>query len=344
MVLVRGALIGPIFPDQVLPGIWGMGKIVFSSDQLPPGLNDRQRFLAWRELHNEYFGRTDLQPSEGPFEARMTFVATDDVALSHGGVTFQQSEHGGSRANAVDEERMGVIINIGDGPYRIQQRSRDEILQPGATMLVTPVDPVRLTVRKRQASWVMLAVPRQALVRAVPSVEDFVGSPLKGNNDALTMLLGYATVILRQGGFTDPLMNAHAARTMTDLVALAAGAAKDAAALARAAGLRAARIEAILREIALRYTDHGFDVAAVCARFGLSARYVQDLLQSTGGCFSDRVLELRLRHAFDLLAAPNSGDQKISDIAFSCGFDDLSYFHRCFRRSFGMTPAGVRVV
>ena len=34
--------------------------------------------------------------------------------------------------------------------------------------------------------------------------------------------------------------------------------------------------------------------------------------------------------------------RKVSDVAFACGFNDLSYFHRCFRRRFGMTPAGAR--
>ena len=78
-----------------------MGKIVFSSEMLPPGLSDRQRFLAWRELHNEYFGRTDLKPAEGPFEARMTFLQANEVVLGRGEVTFQESEHGGSRADSI---------------------------------------------------------------------------------------------------------------------------------------------------------------------------------------------------------------------------------------------------
>jgi AraC-like DNA-binding protein len=49
---------------------------------------------------------------------------------------------------------------------------------------------------------------------------------------------------------------------------------------------------------------------------------------------------LRLRKAADLLA--HAGERRISDIAFDCGFNDLSYFNRCFRRRFGLTPTAAR--
>ena len=32
----------------------------------------------------------------------------------------------------------------------------------------------------------------------------------------------------------------------------------------------------------------------------------------------------------------------MSDIALACGFDELSYFNRCFRRRFGASPTQYR--
>jgi AraC-like DNA-binding protein len=49
---------------------------------------------------------------------------------------------------------------------------------------------------------------------------------------------------------------------------------------------------------------------------------------------------LRLRKAAELLA--REAERRISDIAFDCGFNDLSYFNRCFRRRFGLTPSAAR--
>ncbi|MGY8704675.1 helix-turn-helix transcriptional regulator [Bradyrhizobium sp. 18BD] len=58
-----------------------------------------------------------------------------------------------------------------------------------------------------------------------------------------------------------------------------------------------------------------------------------------GASFTTRLNELRRRKAADLLA---HREGRISDIAFACGFNDLSYFNRCFRRRFGLTPTAAR--
>ena len=66
------------------------------------------------------------------------------------------------------------------------------------------------------------------------------------------------------------------------------------------------------------------------------------MLYEAGASCTTRLLELRRRKAADLLA--HSGERRISDIAFGCGFNDLSYFNRCFRRRFGQTPMAARGV
>jgi AraC-like DNA-binding protein len=33
---------------------------------------------------------------------------------------------------------------------------------------------------------------------------------------------------------------------------------------------------------------------------------------------------------------------KVSDIALACGFNEISYFNRCFRRRFGAAPTQFR--
>ena len=35
-------------------------------------------------------------------------------------------------------------------------------------------------------------------------------------------------------------------------------------------------------------------------------------------------------------------DEKISTIAYDCGFADVSYFNRMFRRSYGASPSDIR--
>ena len=43
-----------------------------------------------------------------------------------------------------------------------------------------------------------------------------------------------------------------------------------------------------------------------------------------------------------MLTSPQGDSMKISDIAYACGFNEVSYFNRCFRRRFGASPTQFR--
>ena len=52
-----------------------------------------------------------------------------------------------------------------------------------------------------------------------------------------------------------------------------------------------------------------------------------------------RVFAERLRQAARLLAAPESTHRSVTDIAFACGFNDLSHFGRLFSGTMHITPS-----
>ena len=80
----------------------------------------------------------------------------------------------------------------------------------------------------------------------------------------------------------------------------------------------------------------------IAAKLGLSANYIQKILYETEATFTERVLELRLQKAREMLADPRNDRLKVSNIALSCGFNEVSYFNRCFRRRFGEAPTQSR--
>jgi AraC-like DNA-binding protein len=97
-----------------------------------------------------------------------------------------------------------------------------------------------------------------------------------------------------------------------------------------------------LGHIARTFDEPELNLAAVARSQGVSPRYLQRLIETTGTSFSERVNELRLQRAFALLTAAGGGERRISDVALSCGFSDISHFNRLFRSRFGDTPSGVR--
>jgi AraC-like DNA-binding protein len=135
----------------------------------------------------------------------------------------------------------------------------------------------------------------------------------------------------------DPALAKDFETTLLDLVALSLGARREVAEVANMRGLRAVRIQAILAEIRRGYLDPHFSPLRVATKLGLSSHYVQNLLSETGSSFTERVLELRLQQARSMLSG--GGRRRISDIAYACGFNEVSYFNRCFRRRFGAPPS-----
>lgn len=66
-------------------------------------------------------------------------------------------------------------------------------------------------------------------------------------------------------------------------------------------------------------------------------RLYHDILHTTPIQY---VLKYRLEQIKDELI--NNPYMPIADIAYSCGFNDISYFNRCFLKAFGETPSEYR--
>jgi transcriptional regulator GlxA family with amidase domain len=107
-------------------------------------------------------------------------------------------------------------------------------------------------------------------------------------------------------------------------------------------GLQAARLVAIKEDIERSLDRADLCVAAVAGRHGCTPRCVQRLFEAEGTTFTAYVLGRRLARAHGLLTDPRHATGKIIAVAHACGFGDVSYFNRAFRRQFGLAPSDVR--
>ena len=97
--------------------------------------------------------------------------------------------------------------------------------------------------------------------------------------------------------------------------------------------IAAARLRAIMADIAAYLGDCDLTAAAVARRQRVTPRFVHKLFEQEGLVFSRFVLAAlgaRAPNAYVRLA-----QRSISSVAFEVGFGDLSYFNRAFRRCYG---------
>lgn len=101
----------------------------------------------------------------------------------------------------------------------------------------------------------------------------------------------------------------------------------------------AQRIKTMLSWIHDHFSQE-LDIASIAASVCVSESECLRCFRSTIGTTPIQYLkQYRLQQAAKLLADTH---QKISDIAVSCGFQDMSYFTRAFREQMGCTPSQYR--
>lgn len=95
-------------------------------------------------------------------------------------------------------------------------------------------------------------------------------------------------------------------------------------------------LENVVGCISNHLRDTQFGVGTICNEIGLSERQLQRKLKAITGKTPNQIIRsVRLQRAKELLLEnPN----RIVDIALQTGFHSPSYFSKCFKQQFGISP------
>src|SRR5215217_4635490 len=186
-----------------------------------------------------------------------------------------------------------------------------------------------------------IMVPDAELAARCTDLSDAVTQRFPQRSEALQLLRGYIHT-LEKGKLRISAQGRETVRRhVIDLVALAITS-HPAVGENSLGAVTAARLKVALDYIARNFEKPGLTVAAVAHSQGISSRYLQRVLETSGVSFTAYVNELRLQNALILLTEGGDGARRISNVAFQVGFSDVSHFNRLFRSRFGDTPTGVR--
>jgi len=317
------------------------GGATFSSDQLPANLVGEARVRAFQEVL-EYCGSFETRFAlDRPFSAEVRWARFGIVTVDRfSGPLILAARTRRHVADGNDDFFFGVSSGV--APVMHRQMGREVVHPAGAATLLSLADPGEAHNDPRNG-WVSVHLPRARVLELVPGAEDLVARRLDSPRPALGHVRRYVDFLLQSAGNDEgPALNEYVGTTLVDLVALCLGAAGDSRDLACGRGLRAARLREAVDLIRKRFADPAFSVGSVAKVLGVGERYVQELLHGSGATFSQRVLELRLQAARSMLARAGYDGMKVIDVALACGFNDVSYFNRCFRRRFGDSPTAYR--
>lgn len=191
------------------------------------------------------------------------------------------------------------------------------------------------------AATLSLKLARRLSIELLPDFDPCYLGISRPDDPALVMLAAYCRQ-LQALGEVPPAVAELFARQIRELIASVLNSSTSIVRGAQFGGLRATRLQAVLRAIREGLRDPELNAQSVGKALGLSGRYVQMLLDGAGMSFSLHVRDLRLEEARRMLTGEETGHLRITDIAYMVGFNDLSYFNREFRKRFGATPRDTR--
>ncbi len=96
-------------------------------------------------------------------------------------------------------------------------------------------------------------------------------------------------------------------------------------------------LEGILQVIEANYDNEDFNVDMLCKEVGISERHLQRKIKAvTNKSPNQLISSVRLHKAKKLLSQSTNN---ISQVAYMTGFNNPSYFAKCFKREFGKSPS-----
>jgi AraC-like DNA-binding protein len=309
----------------------------FSLDGVP----ERDRTCQLREFLGRELTRYDLEPvSDVPLAVDLEFQELPGLMMMSG------TEHGfraartreSVAADATDD--VALVVNL-SGPLRLARPRQDLVLGDGEAVLVSLADVYEFSHRP-PGGVTALRIPRGQIAPLVKGLDDLCYRRISDTVPAVRFLLDYLKLLSSDQHSADGLLQHLFARHVYELMALAVGATRDVEETSRAGGLRAARLHAIKQDVVKNLDQPDLSVKAIATRHALTPRLVQRLFETEGTTFTDYVLGERLARAHRILNDPRREGEKISVVAWDCGFGDISHFNHVFRRRFGVVPSDVR--
>ena len=228
----------------------------------------------------------------------------------------------------------GTIFQPGDSVDAVPVRSGDLVLGDADTVFTTPqLD------RYDHVFWML---PKPLLDPVLPGAAAKLARTIhvSGSHGFGALLSTYLETLRAEANHPDVAANRGLTAHLSQLVAMTLGA------VAPDDPQRAALAEARRRHARVLiegdYRDPALSAEKVARRLGISIRSLHSAFEPSGTSFAEALTLRRLQAARILLANPAARHQSVAAIAFACGFNDVSTFHRAFRRVYGNTPSDLR--
>jgi AraC-like DNA-binding protein len=294
-----------------------------------------ERFQYWADVVTQTFVPLECDARDrANFRGTIRHRQIGVVGIADVRASSMQARRTQSLVARAPSDDLIVVLHV-DGTCHAGQRAQAAALGRGAGAMVTTDESYFFEFPDRFRQLV-LKLPRSLLPDA----------RIDPRRRTLALASGSAKLLQRLAlaSLDDPIDFSHEEETgieqaFADLVSSAACVHEVTREIA---GTYATQYAVACRLIHKRLNDSGLGPRGIAAQLNMSTRTLARLFARHGTTVERAIWNARLDAARRELADPRLKDRSITDIAFSCGFNDAAHFSRAFTRLYDMAPSRFR--
>jgi AraC family transcriptional activator of tynA and feaB len=290
-----------------------------------------ERFALWHDVVCRTVLNVSTQARPDHFRARISGWGVGDLRFA----TFESTTHEivRSREHLARAPADHYLISLQRrGQSRITQDEDRFLLDPGEIAILDGQRPFRVAFPEPVARSIAV-LPKQTLDVRAPWLRKAPLRKIVGGSPFVDLARRHLLQLADSERALDECATNLLAENLCNLLALAS--VGDEPAAAWRPDMQVAAMLAFCRQ---RIGDPELSPKMVAARFGISVRTVHLRFETLGRSFGRWLLDSRLDLCGKALRDPRQAACTISEIAYRCGFNDLSHFSKAFRARFRMTP------
>ena len=280
-----------------------------------------------RLLDQPFFGEIAITPTRYDSFAR---IYSRDHQVVKGARRIQQTN-----------ERVVHIYVQDSGTGLFVQNGRKTEVSAGDFICLDSVQPSSWS-SKEDCRILVLLVPRDLLVKRLGPVEQFTACVVRGNTPIGSLVSSFLRSAASVARVADPVTARRISEIALDLVTAALGELISHQPQQKPSWGRIALLYRAKSFAEENLHDPALNSAMIAHALKISVRYLQELFHDESTTVSNWICHARLERCRRELADPLLANKGVSQIAYDCGFSDLSHFGHRFKEAFSVSPSGFR--
>jgi AraC family transcriptional activator of tynA and feaB len=229
---------------------------------------------------------------------------------------------------------MFMLMQLRAGHVTYQQLGREVRVGPGECVLIDCTQPYELECPHPTRA-MALRLPADWLRRWIAQPERHAAQLFSSGGWSSALCAAVASLDINSCD-NQALPSDEIAESIATLLKLAIGPEPE------TSSQRPILFNQLLRTLRNRLHEADLSPLAVAAEHGISTRSVHYVFAGAHTTFVERLMELRLGRAREMLSDAQLFDLPVAEVAARCGFADPSHFARRFRQRFGQSPLQYR--